>query len=109
LDPSCCPGQGNLKDGEIRNGEFRGKEMRVAYQPSFSAFASSQNAELDWWFADLTAQERRAVICHASWRGIDPGANSRSAVTMTGAPSNPLAASPELLPVSQSATDAANR
>jgi hypothetical protein len=36
---------------------FRDKEIRVAYQPSFSAFASSPNAELDWWFADLTAQE----------------------------------------------------
>ena len=36
---------------------FRGKEIRVAYQPSFSAFASSPNAELDWWFAGLTAQE----------------------------------------------------
>ena len=36
---------------------FRGRQMRVAYKPSFSAFASSPNAELDWWFADLTAQE----------------------------------------------------
>ena len=40
---------------------FRGKEMRVAYQASFSAFASSPNAELDWWFADLTAQEREQL------------------------------------------------
>jgi hypothetical protein len=28
---------------------FHGKEMRVAYQPSFSALASGPNAELDWW------------------------------------------------------------
>jgi hypothetical protein len=40
---------------------FRGKEMRVTYQPSFSAFASDSNAELDWWFADLTAQEREQL------------------------------------------------
>jgi hypothetical protein len=36
---------------------FRGNEMRVAYRPSFSAFACSRNAEVDWWFADLTTRE----------------------------------------------------
>jgi hypothetical protein len=33
---------------------FRGNEMRVAYRPSFSAFACSPNAEVDG-VADLTA------------------------------------------------------
>jgi hypothetical protein len=40
---------------------FRGKEMRVAYQPSFSALARGPNAELDWWFDDLTTQEREQL------------------------------------------------
>jgi hypothetical protein len=40
---------------------FRGKEMRVGYRPSFSAFACSPNAEVEWWFADLTAQEREQL------------------------------------------------
>jgi hypothetical protein len=55
---------------------FRGKEMRVAYQPSFSALASGSNAELDWWFADLTTQERDQLYVTLR-EGIDPKANPR--------------------------------
>ena len=36
---------------------FRGNEIRVAYRPSFTASVCSPNAQVDWWFADLTAQE----------------------------------------------------
>jgi hypothetical protein len=38
-----------LKYAEVR---FRGKEVRVADQPSFVAFGSGPNSELDWWFAE---------------------------------------------------------
>jgi hypothetical protein len=38
---------------------FRGEQMRVAYRPSPSALSCgpSPSAEVEWWFADLTAQE----------------------------------------------------
>jgi hypothetical protein len=49
---------------------FRGNEMRVAYRPSFSAFACcSPNAEVDWWFADLTALEREQLHV-APWEEV---------------------------------------
>jgi hypothetical protein len=41
---------------------FRGKQMRVTYDPSPSALASlGPSAEVEWWFADLTAREREQL------------------------------------------------
>ena len=41
---------------------FRGKQMRVTYDPSPSALASlGPSAEVEWWFADLTAGERERL------------------------------------------------